>query len=469
MKASRSLIRFLPPIGLFLFGVATVYYSLLCIDPGHDWGDDFALYIHQAQCFAHGESLQALLDWNRISNAETPLGPDLYPCGFPFLLSPVYAMFGLDFVALKVFCSLFFWASLPLLYAYFQQLGGSAWRSLVAAGFIGLNIHFLTFSNQVLSDFPFLFAVVLSLYLIKTARTPRAHVGLGIALFSAYWIRDAGLLLVPTLAAEQMGRYRREPGGSRRFWLPYTVFGLLALGVHGVLPQGGARHWARLFEGFDGKILADNGPYYTQLLSEAFRFDWEFSHGLFIVGAFVFGLAVRGRPQPGLLTFIGLYALLLLFWPHHQGQRFLFPLHPWVVWFVSEGLVFVERRLQLPEGWAVATLVLIGIPYVQKSLSWTRGVALEDSNAVYSEELQQIYRYVQEQLPEDAIVGFVKPRALHLFSGVRSVYLEDPQRLSTSLAEYALIDGTLDLADCGCTLVQSFEHWELVQKHPIQP
>ena len=84
------------------------------IHSGHNWGDDFALYIKQAIQISNGESLNKIYDWNKISmqSSVNEIGPYLYPNGFPFLLSGVYSIWGMNLTIMKYFCSLFFLLSI---------------------------------------------------------------------------------------------------------------------------------------------------------------------------------------------------------------------------------------------------------------------------------------------------------------------------------------------------------------------
>ena len=68
----------------------------------HDWGDDFAQYILQARSVTEG-STSEFIKTNRftIEQSTYPMGLITYPWGFPVLLAPVYALLGLNLLALK--------------------------------------------------------------------------------------------------------------------------------------------------------------------------------------------------------------------------------------------------------------------------------------------------------------------------------------------------------------------------------
>ena len=60
-----------------------------CIDSGHEFGDDFILYIDQAERFWNNFDYQQLQIENKfcMQHSDQLIGPYLYPRGFPFFLS----------------------------------------------------------------------------------------------------------------------------------------------------------------------------------------------------------------------------------------------------------------------------------------------------------------------------------------------------------------------------------------------
>ena len=74
-------------------------FYLLTIREGHNWGDDFSMYIQHAKNIAE-EKPYSITAY--IYNPADPVGPQTYPPIFPFLLVPVYLVSGLDFQAMKL-------------------------------------------------------------------------------------------------------------------------------------------------------------------------------------------------------------------------------------------------------------------------------------------------------------------------------------------------------------------------------
>src|SRR5579862_5893312 len=92
-----------------LIGAVGIFY-LATLRQGHDWSDDFALYLHHAQNICEGAAYQ---ETGYVYNPRRPLyGPPAYPPLFPLMLVPVYKLFGLSLTAMKVETTLLFMLAL---------------------------------------------------------------------------------------------------------------------------------------------------------------------------------------------------------------------------------------------------------------------------------------------------------------------------------------------------------------------
>ena len=206
MKATHTQAIFLLIVGLSV--------SALCgsLTQSHDWGDDFASYIMQAQSITQGTP-DAFVDANRITIEQSyyQMGPIAYPWGFPLLLAPIFALFGLNILALKTVGALSFLLFLLVLWRAFRRVH-TAPGFLCLVALFALNPTLLGFSDHVLSDLPFLLVSTLCIVLIQEVIVEErrifsqpldlALIGAGIAF--AFLIRTNGILLVITLGLSQL-------------------------------------------------------------------------------------------------------------------------------------------------------------------------------------------------------------------------------------------------------------------------
>jgi hypothetical protein len=111
-----------PYISLFVIIALSTLMNIFALEKGHYWGDDFALYIAQAKSLVEGNpAMLSRQNTFAMSHSSYPIGPNLYPWGLPLILSPIYAIFELDLIPLKIPGLIFF--ELSLMVIFFMFLG----------------------------------------------------------------------------------------------------------------------------------------------------------------------------------------------------------------------------------------------------------------------------------------------------------------------------------------------------------
>ena len=194
---------------------------------GHWWGDDWALYLRQAQGLLDGDPGR-VIDQNRftVEASQGPaFSPPLYPWGFPIILAPFVAVVGddIDRLALvPVLCAVVFavsWFALAR-----PRLG--TLPALVGVGAVTLSPLLLGWSELIQSEWPFL--AVTGGVLVGLDRVARsgaliaptgrwlALVLLGVGAASAFSVRREGLAMVAAIAAAQVAAVIDD---GERTWL----------------------------------------------------------------------------------------------------------------------------------------------------------------------------------------------------------------------------------------------------------
>ena len=408
-------------------------FYLATIRAGHDWGDDFALYIQ------HARNIAAHVPYSEtgyIYNPHNPaIGPRAYPPGFPLLLAPVVAVFGLELVPMKVVIVLCFVGALLMLPRVFQRdLSPRYMAALILV--MGLNPFFWDFKEQVLSDIPFLFFTLLSLYAFQRAgKVPLA----GLAAAAAIATRALGVMLIPCFIASdllQLRRVRRE-----------TV---LACGIAIALLL-----LQRLFGAQDGSyfdnftvtpaVVGRNIVGYLRALSDI----WDNGYTgigrklIFLVtvglAGFAYLRAFRGTEESRGPTVVEifpvLYVIPVILWPAYQGTRFLIPLIPFYLYYCLLGIRGLEIALAPRRYVALAFLGIVALLYGAKYSTMRYG-PLPDG--VAAPESVELFRFVKQNTAAQDIFVFSKPRALALFAGRRAAAPftpDDPCRLWRYITE----------------------------------
>lgn len=192
---------------------------------GHDWGDDFSLYLRQTKALVSGGARDVLAD-NRFTIENSSwhtFSPYSYPWGFPLLLAPFYKIFGLDYGAFKVVIAACFAGAMYFLY----RIAAPRMRplpALVLMLLIGLSPEYVAWTDTVLSEFPYLLVTLAALWWMDRCRSEGSLDGdrwgplilLGWLVGFSYTIRKEGVALFVALVALHIGHIAGTAWRSRR-------------------------------------------------------------------------------------------------------------------------------------------------------------------------------------------------------------------------------------------------------------
>lgn len=404
------------------------------IHNGHNWGGDFSMYIAQAKSIIEG-SLDELYELNKYSmtNSQYIIGPYLYPNGFPLLLSPIYLFFGIDFITMKLFCSLFFILSLPFIYFLLKSYFNNSIYSLFIIVMIAFHQYFLSFSDNILSDFPFLFFSVLTIFLFKKSNNFLHQVFLGILIYFTYSIREIGIVLIPSLIVYQVQEIFCAKVINRKqksfYIIPHIIFILLFIPSFVFFPKTGGGNYDLILNQSLG-LMHDNIIYYGHLISAYLLGNtvsskimdipllWIFP--LFIV--FV-GLIIE-KKNLHIVIYTTFIMVIYVLWPAVQGIRFLFPVIPFILFFFVNGINFFTDKFNI-KFLNIIILILFSVNIIYEGLKSTLYWSHLDTNTAYTPEMKEIYSFISNTVPENEIIVFFKPRVLRLFTERNSISLKD--------------------------------------------
>lgn len=216
--------------------------------PGHWWGDDWALYVRQAQGLVEGEPGRVAAD-NEFAvtvSQGAAFSPPIYPWGFPILLAPFVAAFGVDLDRLAIVPMLAACAFACAWYAMARRRLGPtlALLSTVAATITPV---LLSWTELIQSEWPFLAVTFVVLAAVDRSIESRVLtdvrapwwplVLLGVGAAAAFTVRREGLAMTPAIAAAQLALLTtgappwRDALADRRLWRRLLVPHLAALAV----------------------------------------------------------------------------------------------------------------------------------------------------------------------------------------------------------------------------------------------
>lgn len=401
--------------------------SFFMLTRGHPWWDDFASYVMQARAILDG-SMPEFIRRNAftIENSLLPPGPVAYPWGFPLLLVPVYALFGINPLALKlvgvVFYALFLVALFLLVRTRLDEK-----EALLLSGLFALNPSLLLATDLILSDIPFLFFSTLGIFLVEKYprhQKPGTAIALGLTIFLAFFIRTNGiLLLVPLGVSLVLVSWPNWKTALRLAVLPLAAFAIPLFFSFIIFPNGQDSYLSH-FSLFSLPRLVENVFYYMWLPWRMFE---NLPGGVVVYPILAFfalvSLLAHWKRDAAFYSYCLATAATFILWPERQGLRFFYPLLPFLLIYTFDGMKLTLARL--PEtrrrlaGWFFAGfwgLLLLLSAGTSIHLAYTNMAAGRAINGPFDIYSYQMYEFVREQTPADSVILFMRPRALRLFT-----------------------------------------------------
>lgn len=405
-----------------LIGLIVVTHALQ-LRPGHDWADDYAMYLSHALNLLSGKPYA---DTGFVPNPWAVPGPPTYPPVYPLMIVPVVAMWGENLQVLKVFGLVMLGAALAMAYALWRpRVGVKPALGLVAV--LGLSPFFVEFRDEVRPDTTFLFLFLATLWLgdqwagqaqAWNTQSIRRGLLLGLVAYLAYGTRSLGIVLLPALWVVDLWRLRRPT--------PTVVCATVVCSVLVIL-QSTLLHTDAGYAGnltLDAQTLGYNFRHYVASLSvlwtNGLPSPWDFwmRAALFAttLPLAVVGYVVCVRRGIGVMEVVPwlYFPPLVLYWVGTMiQQRYLLPLFPLVLYHAYVGGDWLLRRLPSRLGMLAAALLFAAI-----AVAYGSGHAMarrdEIRPGVGNSESREVYGWLRDHTPADAVVLVGRARAVAL-------------------------------------------------------
>ena len=285
---------------------------------GHEWGDDFASYIMQAKSILNGNPSE-FIERNTFTIFESSfqIGPVAYPWGYPLILTPVLMLKGVHPLTLKL-PGLFFFAGF-LICLYLLIKDRLTWtESLLLVSLFAFNPTLVKFTDYILSDIPFLFFIFLGLYLTTKLKPSTFNsMVLGVIIFSAFFIRTTGIILLASFLAYQAICFFRQKETRKTIVINSVLviisFGSLWIITSLIFPNGQGSYFRQLMELTTEIFFKRNIPGYFNLFWQFFGFSpsWIFIYYV-LIPFFLIGAWTRHSADLHIIIFFALYLIAIL-------------------------------------------------------------------------------------------------------------------------------------------------------------
>lgn len=416
--------------------LAALFIPLIFIDSGHEWGDDFAMYIQQSMGLINGD-LDLLYKQNFLLNSYEKNGPYFYPMGMPILIAPIIYFFGVDFLFLKLY-GLFFWI-ISIIFFKKTLVNLRIKKKIIFQVILCLSISypFLISLNYVLSDvYFFCFFNVWTFVITSKKRFFFSHLFLsGFIIFILSIIRPTGLIVVFSYFIY----FVVKKGKKLKDLIPLMIFIICYFFYKSFFNYDfSSNELTFVYENISFSIFFKNIYYYLSVLMEYFFnplfhglrfFEYNFLvkiiQILFIVVCFFWIFLKRTKIkilfktfvlEKNIIVFLSLFFILLMYLiiPLNQGLRFIFPIIPYLIL-----IVFLVSSKKIKHLFISLQLIYTLTVFCAKNTAYFDNYLYHrHSLTIHSNE---VFNFIKSNLGVSDKIVFTKPRALRLYTGVTTL------------------------------------------------
>ena len=426
--------------------------------PSDAWDDDFAGYLNEGFAIADGhfQEQTKINYFYHPSNLaeEVSDGRLVYVWGYPLVQAVVYKLIGFDFNNI-------IWYKVPLLLSL-SLTGGvlvlffrrrfSLFVSVFMSILFCMSGSLHDSLDKLGSDLPFLFLSMLTLLMMEVF-TERVSKGkkttwFGVACGAVMWMTYETRLSGSTVCIAALIGYAiavlQKKIGRKDIWkicIPYAVMLVLIFISEHLWLAPATSNMSDLAQG-PGK---NNFEYYTMYIHAYYATLLgtplpALGYALIIIS--VIGMVARGFRENLHLTLLLLGTIITVYLlPYLQGLRYLYNVLPFIIMYLVYGFQFLAKHvgrlyISATENHAednafairrigrlvtiatlTGTMIVCCISPIGRAAYNLRHWGEKGAMDVYSPEAIEMYRYIEQEIPEDKVIAFPKPRALYLNTG----------------------------------------------------
>ncbi|MCB0689131.1 MAG: hypothetical protein KDC53_21485 [Saprospiraceae bacterium] len=420
---------------------------------------------------------KSLVERGKILRLEVPSETpnSLASLGLPMILAPIYKIWGLDIVKMKILITAMGFSIFFLLYQLFKKQGFALATLLAIAGITAPYV--VVNARDIMTETPFLFwSVVALLLIIKYHESSRMNWKYYFLAFGAvimtYLTRAVGISMVLAMIVFLFSHVPWSmiytSAGRKKLFSTVEfkkfIYIMLPLLIGGVLWQiwqysQGISQAGLLMNANLPRQVEDNSQsafgMIPQMLfrNETFRFQNFYSSAkilplnalyVLILIIILVGL-INGFRQRNVIAFFVFFTGMVIVFASATPQqmviiRYFSVLLPFIIYFLFTGLVqslrYLFRKLKLVEKtpWLVrlvSVLILAQLFFVNLEGHSVNMTLSRVGNGPGYLDFVDVARWAKNNLPDDAYVVSVKPRLFYILSNKRGT------RLSTLQEEYS--------------------------------
>jgi len=469
MELSKNLNRDMFILIAILIGFMICYAYVF--DTKIDMNGDNASYYMLGKALWQGEGYVSINSVFKSPNNH-------FPPGYPVIISGLLHVWD-SFTAVKLLNGILLLCTLMLSYLLVRDISGNDAVAMISIPFLLVNTHLLRFSTIMMSEIPFLFFSLLSIYFFFKAynQTGKREITNYIAAFIffmvAFYIRTLGIALLASFGLvvifDLKKKWKVLAAFIPAFVLSYAPWWLRSqhLGGNSYIkqlvminpyrPELGRLNVGDLYV----RIIKNIERYITREIPDVLfpfkTFDYrdEASIGEWITGVLIAVIIIVGivnlkRYKKLVVGYMGSTFVVLLLWPDvWVGVRFVLPLLPFLLMGFLNGVQYlltaIHKKLiftKIMPFWAVLLILIAFYPDVRNLHQKARKRYEPKWNNYFA-----IAKWFRKREITGVVVSCRKPVMFYLFSGTFTTnykYTQDDKDLIADLkvrkTDYVVID-----------------------------
>lgn len=447
--------KHLKSLKLLLYIALFVPLFFINIKDSHDWGDDFAQYIHQALNIAEGRSQSTT---GYIFNPDHAfVGPQSYSVGFPLLLSPIAKLCGNNILAFNYFNTALL-VILGVLIIIFLKRSVGELVALLSSLIIIYNPWTISFKCEILSDIPFTLFTLLGVMLYSHIKERQKEflfcMIIGMVIGFLILIRSIGLVLLLAIVLNNLikGFYLSKMNVKREInLLAYqsliivgttSLFYLLLNNVLFSESDKTLGYFKTLYSHSDlYETILRNFRYYIENFQSFFHpkiILWEFLS--LIIKALALTMFIIGFINETFKKisfseiFVVCYILAISAFPNStQGFRYLLPMMPFIMFYIVTGIKSIRLTRTFNRNWVAVTLAFVCLLTYKTGFSQIINTQSQTLQGPQEFEAIEAFNYIKNNTLKTDTIVFIKPRALALYTN-RHSFTNHPLQDSASIS-----------------------------------
>lgn len=417
---------------VFLFVYKSIY------DPKLSSAGDNCAYYSLGKALANGQGYVSTLSEEPKPNTH------FYP-GYPFIISLMLQLFDADIAMLKVLNGLFLLGSAVLVFFLVKKYVKNDILAVILGTLVVLNYHLLQFSTIMMSELPYTFFSLLTVFFLTKVDFDKAffkdkwfYISLA-SLVATYFMRAVGLSLFAGLLFYLLleKRWKHVLGYVVGF-VPFVMLWMLRNAAAGgnsytlylTSPDGDAAKAGTATMGdYVGRFGVNLSRYISQEIPNAIFPSLEVTYnsqngseywllGIVIIAVAVFGILKLKTHKWLLLGYLLAMFALLCLWPEKWQGRFITPMVPflYLVFFlgVYQVISFLFEKASMQNkalaGGVIGVFLFFHFGQVKKL-----GEAA-DKKDIVGENFKKAGIWIKEHDAERVVVACRKPWIMHVYS-----------------------------------------------------